>query len=272
MAEYLILGFPLVLFILYLLAIMPRIVNRPDFSMFMNRYYAHRGLHKESHIAPENSMEAFRLAVEKDYGIELDVRLSKDNIPVVFHDNNLKRLCGIEKDVDELTFDELRELRLYDSNEKIPHFKEVLDLVNGKVPIIVEIKAKSNNSLLCSIVSSYLDSYNGAYCIESFNPFILIWFKKNRPDVIRGQLSTNYLRGGVKNNKILNFALQNLLFNFAVRPDFIAFNHKYKNMLSFNLCRKLYKIPTVAYTVQSRKELEGSFRYFDLFIFEKFEV
>lgn len=270
MAGYLILGIILALIIIYLLLIMPRMFNRPDFSKFLGKYYAHRGLHKESNIAPENSMAAFKLAVDSQYGMELDVQLSKDSIPVVFHDHDLKRVCGINKNVNELTYNELRQLRLFDSNEKIPHLEEVLNLVNGQIPLIIELKARSRNDLLCSIVASYLDSYDGDFCIESFNPSVLKWFKKNRPHIIRGQLSTNHFKDKSKNKKIINFALQNLLFNFGTKPDFIAFNHKYSNMLSLNLCRKIYRLPTIAYTIKSNNELDLNKYKFDLFIFESF--
>lgn len=261
----------LVIIILYFFLIMPRMINRKDFSPFENRDYAHRGLHKEGDIVPENSMVAFELAVKEGYGIELDVQLSRDNIPVVFHDFSLKRMCGLDKEVNELTFAELKNLHLSNSKESIPSLNEVLNLVKGQVPLIIEFKTHNNNTSLCEITTPILDNYNGIYCVESFNPYILIWYKKNRPHIVRGQLSTNFLRNGFKkNNKILNFALQNLLFNFITKPDFIAFDYKYKNMLSFKINRYLYKIPTIAYTIQSIEELERNKNYFDLFIFENF--
>ena len=257
--------------ILYLFLIMPRMINRKDFSHFENRDYAHRGLHKEGNIAPENSILAFELAVKEGYGIELDVQLTKDDIPVVFHDFSLKRMCGLDKKVDELTFAELKNLRLSNSEESIPSLKEVLDLVKGQVPLIIEFKTHNNNSSLCEITAPILDNYNGVYCVESFNPYILMWYKKNRTLIVRGQLSTKFVKkGSKKTNKVLDFTLQNLLFNFITKPDFIAFNHRYKNMLSFKINHCLYKIPTIAYTIQSIEELERNKSNFDLFIFEDF--
>lgn len=256
--------------ILYLILIMPKILNRPDFKPFYNRYYAHRGLHGNKDISPENSLKAIRLAVENQYGIEFDVQLSKDEEPVVFHDFSLKRMCGLDKMVNELTFEELRNLCLNNSNEKIPHLNEVLEIVNGQVPLIVELKLSSNSTRVCDIVAPILDNYNGTYCIESFNPVAVHWYKKNRPNVVRGQLSSNFLKSGKKKNRVLNFLLQNLMFNFITKPDFIAFNHKYKNMLSYRINHFIYKIPTVAYTIQSKDELKKSRGSFDLFIFENF--
>lgn len=260
----------LIVILLYLFAIMPKMLNRPDFSLFNERHYAHRGFHKEKFISPENSLAAFQLAIQNGFGIEFDVQLSKDNIPIVFHDFNLKRVCGIDKKVNELTFKELREFTLFDSNEKIPHLQEVLHLVNGQVPLIVEIKSNSNDTLVCSVVASILDNYNGLHCVESFNPLVVLWYKKNRPQIIRGQLSTDYLKSEIKQNKLFSFLLQNLLLNFITKPNFISYNYKYHKNLSFILCRKLYKTTTIAYTVPSKLELDNCFKYFDIIIFENF--
>lgn len=260
----------IVLTILYLLAIMPKMFSRRDISPFKGRFYAHRGLHNNIARTPENSIGAFRLAIENQYGIELDVRLSRDNIPVVFHDANLKRVCGLDKKVSDLTFDELNNLYLFDSNERIPLLTEVLQLVNGQVPLIIELKTSKNDTSVCKVVAPILDNYNGIYCIESFNPLIVIWYSKNRSNVIRGQLSTNYSKDGIKNDKLINLLLQNLLLNFAAKPDFISYNYKYSNMLSYVLCHKLYKTSTFAYTIRSKEELQKSMDRFDFFIFEGF--
>lgn len=261
----------LIIIILYLLAIMPRMWNKPDMQAFMGVHYAHRGLHDEKHIAPENSLAAFKLAIDNNYGIEFDVQLSKDNIPVVFHDFTLNRVCGVDKKVNELTFEELRMLRLDGSDQIIPHFQEVLDLVDGKVPLIIEYKLPGNNTKVCEIGDSVLRDYDGLYCIESFNPLALRWYKKNHPEVVRGQLSTKFAgKKGTPDSKVLNFALQNLLLNFLGRPDFIAFNYKFMDMFSFSLAKNLFKIPTVAYTITSNQQIIDSSKKFDLFIFEKF--
>lgn len=261
----------IVLTFLYLLAIMPKMFSRTDNTPFEGRFYAHRGLHNNIAGTPENSIEAFKLAIENQYGIELDVWITKDNIPVVFHDANLKRVCGLDKKVRDLTFDELNNLYLFDSNEKIPLLTKVLELVNGQVPLIIELKTSNNDTSVCDIVAPILDNYNGLYCIESFNPLIVIWYKNNRSNIIRGQLSTNYSKDGFKNDKLLNLLLQNLLFNFAAKPDFIAYNYKYSNMLSYVLCHKLYKTSTFAYTIRSKEELQKSINRFDFFIFEGFK-
>lgn len=259
-----------VLTVLYLLAIMPKVSNRPDLAPFKGRYYAHRGLHQSKKVSPENSMAAFKLAVEQNYGIELDVQLTKDRIPVIFHDYNLQRICGMDLKLCDLTYKELEAYTLYKSTERIPTLKSVLDMVNGRVPLIVEFKSGNSDISVCKESVKLLDRYKGVYCIESFNPLILMWYKKNRPAIVRGQLSSNLIKDEEKGHPVLLFILQNLMLNFLTKPDFVAYNHKYTDMLSFNICRVFYKIPTFAWTIRSNEDLEFNKKYFDYFIFDRF--
>lgn len=260
----------LVLILLYFIAIMPRLVNRKDFTSFKVKYYAHRGLHNDPDKVPENSMAAFRLAVKNHYGIEMDVQLSKDNVPVVFHDFSLKRVCCLNKKVRDLTYKELNDLRLNQSEEKIPTFKDVLDMVDGRVPLIVEFKVENTDLSVCKITAPMLEKYKGNYCIESFNPLVLLWYRLKRPSIVRGQLASNLIKDKEVGSFSLYFVLQNLLLNFITKPDFISYNHKHRNMLSFILCKYFYRTPSFAWTVQSQKSLEESRHSFDYFIFDHF--
>ena len=140
-----------VLAVLYLLMIMPRMMHKPDRTPYLRVLYAHRGLHDNETQAPENSLAAFQKAVDAGYGIELDVQLSKDKIPVVFHDFTLKRICGVEGKVTDYTYEELQKFRLAQSNQTIPEFSEVLRLVDGKVPLIVELKIEGLNTEVCPL-------------------------------------------------------------------------------------------------------------------------
>lgn len=261
----------LIIIAMYLIAIMPKVTNTVDFTPLMGRHYAHRGFHGDKNIAPENSMAAFKLAIDNNYGIEFDIQLTKDNVPVVFHDDNLKRVCGIDKNVNDYDYEEIKEFTLYDSKEKIPHLKDFLALIDGKVPLIVELKGESSDTSIASVVAPYLDKYNGIYCIESFNPYLVLWFKKNRPNFIRGQLTTHFDgKDRPFKIKIRDFILQNLMLNFMTKPDFIAYNHLDPDSLSFLICKNLYKTFTVAYTIESNKELKSNLNRFDLFIFDEF--
>ncbi len=254
---------------LYIISIKPN--KKRNIDEFLKHLYAHRGIHDNKDKNPENSLLAFEMAVEKGYGIELDVQVTKDNIPLVFHDKTLSRVCKIENSIDEFTLKELVDLRLFTSDQSIPTLEEVLKLVEGKVPLIVEIKNESAQISELKYIADILDNYDGAYCIESFNPLVLRWYKKNRPQIIRGQLSTYYKK---KNNPfpiiVRDLILENLMANFLSKPDFIAFNYKHKNMFSFKLCKKLYSPFTAAYTIKNQKQFNKNKNDFDLFIFDSF--
>lgn len=258
-----------VLVLFYLGAIMPRMGKRPDTSGLMGHYYAHRGLHDNQSDAPENSMAAFGKAVEAGYGIELDVQLSKDRIPVVFHDETLERVCGVKGKVRDYTFQELQEFTLLDSEEKIPRFADFLKLVDGRAPLIIEIKIYEKAATVCSLADELIRQYRGTYCIESFHPLALWWYRKNRPRVVRGQLSSNFRKKGRPEAPPF-FLVHYLLFNFLGKPDFIAYDHHHKKNISRRLCQSLYKALSVAWTIRSKKELAECREDFSLFIFEGF--
>ena len=258
-----------VLAVLYMLAIMPRIFNRPDTTLFKKRYFAHRGLHDNASDAPENSMAAFRKAVEAGLGMELDVQVTKDGVPVVFHDFKLERICGAPGKIADSTYEELQAYTLCDSKERIPRFSELLEMVDGQVPLIVEIKAETANVSCCGIIDSLLRAYRGPYCIESFNPMVLWWFRRNHGDVVRGQLSSNFRREGEYWN-ILYFAMTHLLFNFLTKPYFIAYNHKFSEEPGRRICRRLYRHPAAAWTIRSQQDLEALKGEYDVFIFDSF--
>jgi glycerophosphoryl diester phosphodiesterase len=262
--------FIIVIVLLYLLAIMPKLHHNADIKKLDGWLYAHRGLHNNKSEAPENSLKAFSLAVEKGYGIELDVQLTKDLVPVVFHDYDLNRACHADDKISDLSYEELRKYTLFQSQEKIPTLNEVLSVVEGKVPLIIELKIPWAPDKLCNVVSNILDQYQGVYCIESFNPFGLMWYRKHRPKIVRGQLATDFIREKVEGSKVQYVILKYLLMNFLTKPDFIAYHHVYKKSLSFTICRILYRIKTVAWTIQSQKDYNDSRGYFEWIIFDSF--
>lgn len=254
---------------LYFLMIMPRMAYRPDTSPFVKWLYAHRGLHDNTAHMPENSLAAFGRAVEGGFGIELDVQLTKDQIPVVFHDFTLGRICGEEGKVGDYTYAELRKFRLCGTGEKIPKLEEVLQLVDGRVPLIVELKIERTDLSLCPAVDRLLSRYKGLYCIESFNPLAVFWYRTHRREIVRGQLSDAFLKEGEYVGTLF-FLLQNLLLNWVGRPDFIAYNCKYPKILSRRICRGLYHSKAAAWTIRSREQLKEARKYFDIFIFDSF--
>ena len=268
-ALYVVLIVILVLIVLYFLAIKPRLSRQKQWAPFKGVYYAHRGLHDNESEAPENSLPAFKKAVKAGYGIELDVQLTKDRVPVVFHDFTLERACGKPGKVYEYTYEELQQFPLFQSNERIPKFEEVLKVVDGKVPLSVEIKLEWMDLTVCAYADKLLKEYKGMYCIESFNPLVLTWYRRYHNDVLRGQLSDAFLKEG-EYRGVLYWILQNLLLNWMTKPDFVAYNHKYADNLSRRLCRKLYKNMAAAWTIKSQQELEAAKEEFDVFIFDSF--
>lgn len=259
----------LILVTAYRLCISPRMGIKPNDSALRGVYYAHRGLHDNSGNAPENSLAAIRKAVFMGYGIEFDVQLTRDRIPVVFHDENLKRVCGVDGNVRDYTYEELQAFPLLNSNERIPLLADVLKTVEGRVPLIIEIKIHENPDEVCAKADELISAYTGPYCIESFDPRAVAWYKKNRPDVIRGQLSSCFSKPG-KPEKLSHLLVHYLITNVIARPDFIAYDHKHKHNISRVLCRKHFEALSVAWTVRSQQELDACKDDFDLFIFEQF--
>lgn len=258
-----------ILLMLYLFLIAPRMWKKPDRTPLLNVLYAHRGLFDNKTDAPENSLPAFQKAVEAGYGIELDVQLSKDGIPVVFHDASLKRMCGVEGNVWDYPLSELKQLKLADSNAEVPTLAEVLDVVDGKVPLIIEYKLYIPQTKVCRLVNDLLRSYTGAYCIESFHPLALLWYRRHRPDVVRGQLCMEFWNEDKYRGNPFFFVLSYLVTNAAARPDFIAYKHSDASNLSFRLTKRMGAL-SVAWTIKSQTQLEEAKKHFDLFIFDSF--
>ena len=228
--------------------------------------YAHRGLHGET--VPENSLLAFDLAAKEGYGIELDVQLSADGEVMVFHDYRLARMTGCEKKLCELTAEELSALRLKDTDEKIPTFREVLALVDGRVPLLVELKGESTDTSLCPKVAELLREYGGAYCIESFNPLLVKNIKKYLPDAYCGLLYTNVCRDK-KKKSALNIIISGMMLNFLARPDFIAYNKIDRNSFLVKLTTKFYHAPKFVWTIKGEVERKAAHGYGEHPIFEK---
>lgn len=255
----------LIIIVLYICLIMPSRAGRA--KPWKGTLFAHRGLHGDK-IA-ENSREAFAAACVHGYGIELDVQLSKDGEVVVFHDDTLTRMTGDKRRVDQVAWAEMQTLSL-DGKGSIPTFDEVLHLVNGRVPLLVEIKNGKRNSELCEKVRDKLRAYKGAFVVESFNPLILVWMRKNAPEFIRGQLvgPKKSYKGTV--GAMAGFVLSGLLLNFYTRPDFIAYDMNAKGFIAPRIQRVLFRVPMAAWTVKDKGDCEACLRREEMPIFEGF--
>ena len=255
----------------YLFASAPGIHKKTKWQHLTGWDYAHRGLYDNEHGIPENSIAAFRRAVDKGYGIELDVHLTADNQLVVFHDDTLTRMCGMNKKISSFLYSDLMQLRLLGTEEGIPLFKDVLELIDGKVPLIIELKVDgSNQNLLCPLVWQLLSRYKGDYCIESFHPFVLQWFKRHEPQVVRGQLSCNFFKENPHCDIVL-FLMSNLMTNFFTHPDFIAYKYLDLDNPAVIYNRKLFHIMTVVWTIPGKPTYDRFKNKVDVMIFEGFE-
>ena len=224
--------------------------GRGDFSFFLEHPIAHRGLHSEDG-SPENSMAAFKKAIEKGCAIELDVHLLKDGTLAVFHDDELLRMTEKNGKLRDLCLCELKGLTLKNSSEKIPTFKEVLEAVDGKVPLLIELKTGGKASELCSAVTKELNGYNGIFCIESFDPRHLWWLRRNHPDIKRGVLSENFRNGPVFPLILIRFLISALFVNFLTAPDFVAYRFTDRKNLLFRISQKVWKIKGFVWTIDN---------------------
>lgn len=231
------------------------------------RYTAHRGLYDSKKKIPENSMLAFQKAIENQFAIELDVHLTKDHQVVVFHDDNMKRMTKKEARIEDCTYEELQDLTLQETTQKIPLLQEVLDLVKGRVGMIIEIKNNRKVGPLERLVTEMLQSYTGDYMVESFNPFTVWWLKKHTPHIIRGQLSDR--NESAFSSKMVRYLFGKMIFNPITKPDFIAY--KIEDITpSFYEKYQRKGITVVSWTIRSEVQAKEAFSRSDAIIFENF--
>ena len=226
---------------------------------------AHRGLHNAE--KPENTMAAFADACKNGYTIELDVHSLADDTIVVYHDHNLLRLCNQNVEIESLTYEELSNLTILDTDHTIPTLQEVLDLVNGRVPIVIELKSNKLKDNLPEKVYNITKNYKGTYAVKSFNHVIMTWFAKNAPDVPRGMLGSS-LKG---ENKpwIYKYIIKNLKLAPFVKPNFISYEHsELSNRALYKFRQK--NLPILAWTIRSEKDAQVAKEKADNIIFEDY--
>lgn len=228
--------------------------EHPGLAKLRGWNYAHRGLHDE-HL-PENSMAAFRAALDSGYGIELDIHLTKDGDLAVIHDTSLKRTAGVDVNITDLNADELKNYHLNGTEETIPIFHQVLDLYAGKAPLIIELKPDgSNQQQLVDTAVKAMAGYRGDWCMESFDPRCIYELKKNYPDIIRGQLTENHFASKNDLHPVIRFLLTHNLLNFLTQPDFVAYKFADRSCTPTNaIWKKLWKVQGVSWTLKTREE------------------
>ena len=253
---------------LYVLSTQGR-TGHPGLAELRRWKYAHRGLHDTE--KPENSIAAFRAALENGYGIEFDIHLIKDGNLAVMHDRSLLRTTGIEGNITDLTTEELSNYHLCGTEETIPTFSQVLELFSCKAPLIIELKCNGNAEALVDAAVKAIDGYDGPYCMESFDPRCVHVLKKKYPHIIRGQLTEDYFKSGSSLPAPLKWAMKNQILNFLTLPDFVAYKYRDISTFSNTLVRKFWGVAGVTWTLQSQAEFDNAVSKDWIPIFENFK-
>ena len=232
-------------------------------SWLCNQYIAHRGFHDEQN--PENSLGAYEKAIQNGYAIELDVRLISDGTVIVLHDDSLNRVCGKDKYASQLRKEDLPSCKLFGTEYTIPSFEEVLKFVDGRTPLLIEIKQLEKIGELEKKVYELLKNYKGKFAIQSFNPFTLQWFKNHAPEIWRGQLSCFFK--GEKMSIVKKGLLKRLSLNKIGEPHFISYHAE---DLPNKWVKKHENLPILAWTVNSQQKYLRAVQFSDNIIFEDF--
>ena len=239
-----------------------------NLSWLREKPIAHRGLHSKDMTIPENSMAAFQSALNKNYPIELDVQLSSDGLVFVFHDDTLDRLTALKGFIFEQPSSILRKTTLLKTKARIPTLEELLALVQGRVPLLIEVKTKGPFLALAEKTAHILDQYQGEFAVQSFHPKIVNWFKENRPHFIRGQIASYF------EDETLPFYQKKLLkymvFNRKNSPDFINYDHTCMPNWMLNRAHK-NGIAVIGYTAQNQETLTKIKSMYDNAVFEFFD-
>jgi glycerophosphoryl diester phosphodiesterase len=260
--------------VLFTVLIAPRTIGSASLDHMAGYHYTHRGYHDGNVAIPENSLPSFQAAIDAGYGIELDIQLSSDKVPMVFHDADLERICGVEGKIWDYTCAELQQMKLFDTQETIPTLAEALALIDSQVPILVEYKMDKVDTDVCAYSHELLKDYEGPYAIQSFHPFALFWYRQNAKDIPRGILAKNFIRDNKEKGEesdIIDFLTTNLMLNVIGYPDFIAFDYQDADYFALKLTR-LMGAPTSTWTLKDPAHYEQVKGQFDLYTFEGFAM
>lgn len=239
-----------------------------DLTWLKKDLIAHRGLHQKDFSVVENSITAFVEALKHQYSIEFDINVLKDGTVVVFHDKDFKRLCQKDIRLSDVTYEEISNYRLKDTNDYIPTLEEVLKLIDGKVNLLIELKPHGDNKMLCENFMKTMKDYTGTYAVFSFHPGIVRWFKKHHPEIIRGQI-TEYFKSDEKMKPYMKYLMKTLFFNHFTKPDFISYGmYDLPNKWADKAMKK--GITVISYAAKSQKDLDFVKSHYHNVVFEYF--
>jgi glycerophosphoryl diester phosphodiesterase len=233
---------------------------------------AHRGLHDFSSGVPENSLASFEAASRANLPIELDVRQLGDGTVVAFHDKNLERMTGRDDPLSVVTRKDLQKVKLAGTGETIPTLAETLNLINGRVPVLIEIKNEHHHAgALERALYQHIKDYQGDMAVISFNPLSLAWFARRHPEIPRGQTSSHLPYLHLNYLAPVYSGLKHLAFNRLSQPHFIIYHHRGLTMRAPRRARRL-GLPLLAYTIRSEVERVEAMKHADNVIFEGFPL
>lgn len=234
------------------------------------RCFAHKGLYTPDQTVPENTLSSFKAALDRGYGIDCDVQRTWDGQAVCFCDSHMRKACGIDERMVSFNYEHLKQLKLFGTEEHMPLLSEALELIDGNAPVIVEIKTPAGLrgvSTTCSAIYGVLKDYKGLYCVASFDPHVLQWFRKNAPEVIRMQASMPYFDWRESERNVLRCLYMSRLFcNVRSRPHIIAYSIGKRNF-GLELAIK-GNIPLVLFTADKRHMHRELLEKCDSLIFE----
>ena len=239
-----------------------------DTKWLKENLIAHRGLHSKDKSVPENSKLAFEKAISYDFSIECDLTILKDGTIIVFHDKDFKRLCDVDQFLKDSNYEDISNYKLLNTDEYIMRFEDLLKFVNGKVPLLIEIKPFGNYKLLCDKVANILDHYPHPFAVFSFHPGVVYWFKKHRPTFIRGQI-TEYFESDSKMKPYMKYLMKTMFFNHFTKPDFVSYGiHDLPNKWADQAKKK--GITMISYAARNQQEFDFVKSRYDNVVFEYF--
>lgn len=228
---------------------------------------AHRGLHDISKGIPENTIIAFDQAINNNYAIELDVHLLKDGTLIVFHDDTLKRCCNIDKKIKDMSYEEISKLTIFNTEHKIPTLEDVLSYIDGRVPLIIEIKTDKSTRKICPKLAKLLKKYKGKVAVKSFSPAIIYWFKRYFSDIPRGLLTANF-DTEKKFKLIKKVFLSSLMFMPLCKPDFLSVQLNMLKSKKIKRIKREQNLPILGWTFRTKLDKINYEHFCDSYIFE----
>lgn len=253
--------------------IKPRTKYSPDLSALAAYDFADGGLHDYYNGISKNSLPAVKAAMDGGYAVKLDVRVSRDGVPVILSDHELYALCGVDGEAENKALDELKKLKLQETDETVCTLEEVLAEIDCRIPVVLELKVyRDNYGTLCRRVTDILENYDGVYAVESEDYRAVRWFRNYEPEVLRGQIlgRTSYA-GKDLLSALMSFARNMMFTNIFTLPDYISVGYSERKNISLRYCKLLYHVPVICRDIRTEEQYETARGNDEIAVFENLE-